>query len=59
MRVLLLGCVLFAVAGCGVMITTEDRPPTIPATDAGVSQELQQEQARAKLDAATRQQTPD
>lgn len=59
MRMLFLGSLLVAMTGCGVMISVEDRPPTIPSTDAGIAQALQQEQAKAKLDAATRQQTPD
>lgn len=59
MRLLLLGCFLLATAGCGIMITSEDRPPTIPATDAGIAQDLTQEQAKAKQDALARHETPD
>lgn len=59
MWILFLGGLLFAMTGCGVMIMAEDRPPTIPSTDAGVAQALQQEQAKARLDAATRHLTPD
>lgn len=59
MRLLLLGCFLLAIGGCGVMVTSEDRRPTIPASDAGIAQDLKQEQAKARQDAVARHATPD
>jgi len=41
------------------MITSEDRPPTMPANDAGIAQDLTQEQAKARQAAQARRETPD
>ncbi len=59
MRFVLFGCLLWGMTGCGVMVTLQDQPPTIPASDAGIAGVVAQQQAKAKQDAAARQETPD